>query len=150
METYGFQAQITRVAPVGVVPDGLRIDVGFAGSMSDGPLTGSPIEGVDYLLIRADGIGVIEAREYVVVEGGGALSLRVDGYIVPPFPMPPLEALLDPAFEWPDADLPLHGAARMSAASAQLAAVNQNVYAFNGAVNMARGSLVVAGRRIAG
>jgi hypothetical protein len=55
MDGYSFQAQVIRIAPIGLVPGGLRSDVGFAGTLTDGPLVGSTIEGVDYLLIRHDG-----------------------------------------------------------------------------------------------
>jgi hypothetical protein len=79
---------------------------------------------------------------------GTATSVHADGYIVPPFDMPELPALLDPAFSWPDVDLPLHGSARLQSAVPALEAVNRSVYAFTGTVNMARGSLVVTARRI--
>jgi hypothetical protein len=148
MDSYGFQAQVTRIAPVGLVPEGLRIDVGFAGTLTTGPLTGATIEGIDYLLIRHDGVAVIDARELVSSPDGTAISVHADGYIVPPFDMPELPALLDPAFRWPDADLPLHGSARLQSAAPALEAVNRSIYAFTGTVNMARGSLVVTARRI--
>jgi hypothetical protein len=148
MDGYGFQAQVNRIAPIGLLPEGLRIDVGFAGTLTEGPLTGAAIEGIDYLLIRHDGVAVIDARELVTGADGTTISLRVDGYIVPPFEMPELSALLDPSFSWPDVDLPLHGAARPQSAAPALQAVNRTVYAFTGTVNMARGSLVVNARRI--
>ena len=42
MDGYSFQAQINRIAPVGLVPGGLRSDVGFTGTLTGGPLTGAP------------------------------------------------------------------------------------------------------------
>jgi len=73
MDGYSFQAQVTRIAPIGLVPGGLRSDVGFTGTLTDGPLVGSTIEGVDYLLIRHDGVAVIDARELIT-----ALWVRQD------------------------------------------------------------------------
>ncbi|HET9691751.1 MAG TPA: nuclear transport factor 2 family protein [Acidimicrobiales bacterium] len=143
MEHYAFQAQVNRIAPVGLVPDGLRIDVGFAGSVTDGPLAGSAIEGVDYLLIRPDGIAVIDAREMITAGDGAAASAHAEGFIVPPFEMPPLDALLEPDFAWPDVDLPIHGSARLQSAAPGMAVVNRRVYGFTGSVNMATGALVV-------
>lgn len=45
---------------------------------------------------RSDGIGVIDARELVSGEQGAIAALHAEGYVVPPFAMPPLETLLDP------------------------------------------------------
>lgn len=148
MQHYAFQAQLNRIAPIGLVPEGLRIDVGFGGAMTEGDLAGSSIEGVDYLLIRRDGVAVIDARELVVAGDGAAMSVHAEGYIVPPFEMPPLEALLEPDFAWPDVDLPLHGSARLQSSAPGLAAVNHLVYGFNGSVNMATGSLIVRARSL--
>ena len=148
MDGYGFQAQVNRIAPVGLVPEGLRIDLGFAGTLTEGTLTGAAIDGTDYLLIRPDGVAVVDARELVTGADGTTASVRVDGYIVPPFQMPELPALLDPSFSWPDADLPMHGSARWQSAAPALDAVNRSVYACTGTVNMARGSIVVTGQPI--
>lgn len=150
MEGYSFQAQLTRLSPVGLVPEGLRIDVGFAGRITTGVLAGSDIEGVDYLLIRPDGVGVIDARERIAAPDGTSIALHAEGYVVPVFDMPELSTLLDPGFRWPDVDLPVHGSVRMQAGPPLFDVVNRSVYSFTGAVNMARGSLVVAARRIAG
>lgn len=149
MDAYSFQAQVNRISPIGLVPEGLRIDVGFAGTVSGGPLAGSAIEGIDYLLIRPDGVAVIDVRELISGADGATVSVRADGYVEAPFEMPPLSVLGDPSFSWPDVDLPLHGSARLQSAAPALEAVNHSAYAFTGAVNMARGSLLVDARRIA-
>ena len=148
MDGYSFQAQVTRIAPVGLVPAGLRSDVGFAGTITAGPLAGSTIEGVDYLLIRPGGVAVIDARELITAADGTTVSAHAEGYIVPPFETPDLRVLLDPSFSWPDADLPMHGSVRLQSAAPALDVVNRRVYSFTGAVNMARGSLVVTARWI--
>lgn len=148
MDSYAFTAQVTRVVPIGVVPGvGLRIDVGFAGTLTEGPLTGHGIEGTDYLLIRSDGVAVIDARELIADGENGAVTVLARGYIVPPFPLPPLEALLDPEFAWPDADMPLHGAT-FTQAPPHLAELNRAVFAFTGTVNMGTGQLQVSAHAI--
>ncbi|MDA8320044.1 MAG: hypothetical protein M0030_09610 [Actinomycetota bacterium] len=140
---YSFQAQVTRVVPVGIGSDGLRVDLGFAGTVSSGPWAGNPIEGIDYLLIRPDGVGVIDARELITDGDGVVAALHVRGYVVPPFPLPKLPVLLDPGFTWPDVDLPMHGSVHMHSGVADYAGCNAAVYAFNGWVNMSRGSITV-------
>jgi hypothetical protein len=148
MDGYGFQAHPQSHRTHRACAWGLRIDIGFAGTLTEGPMTGAVIEGIDYLLIRPDGVAVIDARELVTGTDGITTSVSAGGYIVPPFEMPGLSMLLDPPFCWPDVDLPLHGSARMQSAAPALPVVNRSVYAFTGAVNMARGSLVVTARRI--
>lgn len=149
MDHYSFQAQLTRIAPVGLTPEGLRIDIGFAGTVTAGPWAGCVIEGIDYLHIRPDGIGVIDARELVSGEQGVMAAVHAEGYVVPPFEMPPLPALLDPTFAWPDVELPLHGSARVQTALSENGSANHTVFGFTGSVNMSRGSLAVAADAIA-
>lgn len=131
------------------MPEGLRIDLGFAGTVVEGDAAGGTIEGVDYLVIRHDGVAVVDARELIVAADGRAVSVHAEGYVVPPFEMPPLEALLEPSFAWPDLDLLVHGSARLQSAAAELSAVNRLVYAFTGSVNMATGTLFVRASSIA-
>ena len=149
MEEYSFQAQLTRITPIGLLSDGLRIDVSFAGALASGPLSGGSIEGTDYLVIRPDGVAVIDAREVMASSDGVAAEAHATGYVVPPFEMPELSVVAQPSFAWPDVDLPLHGSARIRSAHPVLAAANRFVYSFTGAVNLARGSLTVSARRIA-
>ena len=52
MDGYGFQAHVTRVAPIGLVPDELRFCVGFAGTCTNCRLPGAGAAVLDYLLIR--------------------------------------------------------------------------------------------------
>lgn len=148
MDHYSFQAQLTRISPVGLTPEGLRIDVGFAGTVTAGAWAGCVIEGTDYLYIRPDGIGVIDARELISGEQGVRAAVHAEGYIVPPFEMPPLPALLDPAFAWPDVELPLHGSARVQTAVPESGPANHTVFGFTGSVNMSRGALTVAAHAI--
>lgn len=148
MDSYSFRGQLTRMSPVGITPDGLRIDIGFAGTISDGPLAGCALDGVDYLLIRPDGVGVVDAREIVSGPGGLATSIHAEGYIVAAFPMPELSVLADPSFSWPDADLQMHGSSRVQTADPALARANSTIYGWTGTVNIGRTSLEVQARSL--
>lgn len=110
MDTYAFQAEVTRIRPIGLTARGLRIDISLSGSVTEGQLTGGAIEIIDYLLIRPDGVGIIDARDMIFDGDRVVAAIRAEGYIVPPFPMPELSVLADPNFQWPDVDLPMHGA----------------------------------------
>lgn len=149
MEHYGFQGQFTAVKPIGIAGEGLRMDVVFAGQIVEGPAAGRPIEGVDYLVIRHDGVGVVDARELIGGDGVPGIAAHAVGYIVPPFEMPELSALVDPSFTWPDVDLPMHGSARLQTADPALAEVNRIIYGWSGSVNVARGVLEVHARSLA-
>jgi len=149
MDSYAFRAQLTRISPVGITPDGLRLDVGFAGTISDGPLAGCTIEGIDYLLIRPDGIAVVDARELISGDHRPASSVHAVGYIVAPFPMPELPVLADPSFTWPDVDLPMHGSSRVQTGDPALEAANHTVYGWTGTVNVAQATLEIQARSLA-
>ncbi|MGH3548443.1 MAG: hypothetical protein ACRDQU_10105 [Pseudonocardiaceae bacterium] len=110
MDTYAFQAEVTRIRTVGLTARGLRLDLGLTGSVTEGRLTGCTVEIIDFLLIRPDGVGVIDARDLISDGDRVIAAIQAEGYIVPPFPMPELSVLADPNFQWPDVDLPLHGA----------------------------------------
>ncbi len=143
MDEYGFRGRLTRITAIGLVPDGLRLDVAFAGTITDGPLAGCDMEGIDYLLIRPDGTGVVDARELVTTDQGIGTGLHATGYIVPPFAMPELSVLADPAFVWPDVDLPMHGSSRVQTTDSALAAATRTVYGWTGTVNVAQATLEV-------
>lgn len=147
IEEYGFDGTLNSTAPIGLVPDGLRLDISFSGTMVTGQLQGS-ITGTDYALIRRDGIGVLDVRELITLADGGAVEVRAAGYVVPPFPMPPLEVLAAPDFAWPDADLPMHGTATMRTGVAELAELNHTAFGWTGSVNVATGALRVRARSL--
>ena len=50
--TYGLLAHVTRIAPIGLVPEGLAFGVGFAGTRTNGRLPGAGAAVLDYLLTR--------------------------------------------------------------------------------------------------
>lgn len=149
MNEYRFQAQINRIAPVGLVPSGLRMNLGFAGTLASVALPNMAIEGTCYLVIRHDGIGVINAHELVIdSDGAVAVSINAGGYVVPPMPIPDLAVVADPTFQWPDVDLAMRGWTCPQSGRADLTELNHAVFAFLGTINMATGALNVAARRV--
>lgn len=147
---YRFVARLTDVNPVGVLPEGLRMANAFEGEIVEGPLAGSRIWGVDPFLLRPDGIGVVDAPE--TISGGGRhIQAHARGYTIPPAGMefPPLEALLEPGFEWPDVDFRFEGCVLFRAADPALAYLNRTVGVLSGTVNMATRRLDVTARAAA-
>lgn len=148
MDTYTFQAELTRITPVGLTVLGLRIDFSFTGSITEGQLTGCTVEGIDYLLIRPDGVGVINVRERISNGDRVIAAVRAEGYIVPPFPMPELSVLADPNFPWPDIDLLLHGAAFWETSGEDLSVAAATAYGFTGSANVVTRVLTVSARSL--
>ena len=60
--------------------------------------------------------------------------------------MPELSVLADPNFQWPDVDLPLHGAHFWETSDKDLSTAPSTVYAFTGSVNIATRVLKVSAR----
>jgi hypothetical protein len=149
MDSYAFEGQFTDFTVVGLTALGLRLDLDFTGEITAGPLTGATISGTDFLLIRHDGVGQVNVREHVTQGDRVVASIRFLGYAVPPIVLPELSALITPDFEWPDIDLPMHGAAFFEAASEELSAATAIVYGVSGAVNLAAGTVHIAAESLA-
>jgi hypothetical protein len=66
---------------VPIPPQGVRIDVAFAGRAS-GRLSGQ-VRGVDYLRMRADGRIDLDIRATVETDGGQRIAVSADGVAVP-------------------------------------------------------------------
>ena len=141
MDGYGLEARLDRLTAIGLVLEGARIDVVFVGAITDGPLAGGVVEGVNYLVMHHDGTSRIDAREVITTPSGGFISVVSTGYVVPSSPLPPVEEVVSPDFAWPDIDLLLNGASRMSTADPDLCDVNTTTYAFTGVANVATGLL---------
>ncbi len=103
-------------------------------------MAGGRVTGIDHLLLRREGIGVLDVEEVVHLPAGTAVALSVTGYAVPPYPVPPLEEI-GPDMPWPEVDVPVHGAVTMRTGDPSLAAVNRTVLGMTGTVNMARGTI---------
>ncbi len=147
---YRFTAELTEIIPVGFVPEGIRLDAHFKGSVVEGLLIGAQLRGVDYLLLRSDGVGIINVYEVVTTTAGENVSVHAQGYIVPPEGMPvvPPEVILSPDFKWADLPLPMHGFALCRTGAKRLSALNRTALAFDGTVNVGTGKLEVNARAI--
>jgi hypothetical protein len=148
---YRFEGRLTGMTPIGVTAAGARIDVTFEGEVTDGQLGRGTLRGVEYFTLRPDGTGVIDARLAIESEHG-PVACHARGYVIPPTGLepPPLEAVADPAFPWPDIDLPLVEFATCQTGAPALAHLNRTVAAGHGTVNMATGRLVVETRALLG
>ena len=149
MDEYAFEADITEVVPIGLVPEGLRIDAHFQGTVVEGPLAGDTVTGIDHLQLRRDGVGVMDVRMVARSATGRTVSWYAGGYLTPEGEMPPLEVVGDPGFVWPDLEIPMHGWATMRSPAPDLQPVNSTVYGFTGTNNVARGQLRVRGQSLA-
>jgi len=142
------EGQMTGQKLVGMVPEGLRYDGPSTGVITDGLLAGATFEGVDYALIRHDGVMVIDARYFGVAPDGATLAMTLKGFMGEPMPGL-LEAMLDPEYEQPDVEVPVHGAAWFETMAPQYAFLNHTVYAMTGTVNPAKGTIRSVFRPIA-
>ena len=147
---YRFEAALTETVPVGLIPEGVRLDPHFDGEATAGTLAGARVRGIDYLLLRGDGVGVIDANLTLEADGGRVVSAHAQGYIVPPegVELPPPDVLLSPDFMWPDVRLPIHGFALYQTGASELMHLNHTAASFQGYVNVGRGELVVEAREL--
>jgi hypothetical protein len=146
---YRFEGTLAEMYPIGVFPEGIRFHNHFDGTVVAGPFTGARIFGPDLFLLRHDGVGEIHAPE-VIDDGTHRVALDVRGYVVPPpgAPVPPLEALLVPGFEFPDVPFRVTGSALASTASPEYRYLNSTTIVIEGEVNLATGRLVVEARAV--
>ena len=147
---YRFQGELGPLNPVGLFHDGIRFHNTFEGRIVDGPFTGGRISGPDFFVLRPDGIGEIHAPE-LIESGSHRVALDVRGYVTPPVgaPVPPLAALLEPGFEFPDVPFRVTGSALAATTSPEYAYLNGTTIVVEGHVNMATGQLDVTARAVA-
>jgi hypothetical protein len=141
---YRFEGRLGELYPLGLFAEGIRFHNTFEGRVVDGPFAGGRIFGIDKFLLRPDGIGEIVAPE-VIDDGVHRIELDVRGYVVPPAgaPVPPLAALLEPGFTFPDADFRVTGAAVARTVAAGHEHLNGTTVVIEGTVNMGTGALDV-------
>jgi hypothetical protein len=146
---YRFEGQLGELYPLGLFDDGLRFHNQFEGHVVDGPFAGGRIFGLDQFTLRPDGVGVIDAPEVIEV-GEHRVAIHVRGYVVPPAgaPAPPLEAVAQPGFEFPDVPFRVTGTALVSTTSEAFAHLNRSAVVIEGTVNMATGRLAVEARAV--
>ena len=143
---YRFEARI-ETAPIGLVPDGVRVTVSFDGHVTRGEFPGARVWGIDPLLIRTDGVGLIDAHK-TISEGERHHYEHIQAYCLPPegFEPPPPEVMLDPGFTWPDVDFPIVGFSTFQTADPERAWLNRAFAQVEGAANYATGRLVIETR----
>lgn len=143
---YRFEAQLAFV-PLGIVPEGLRMANSFEGRVTEGMLEGARVWGIDHLLLRRDGVAVIDAQKTISL-GDAHVHEHVHGYCLPPDGMdvPPLEAVLTPGFQWPDVAFPIVGASTFRCGVPALAHLNRAVAAIAGEANFVTGALTIETR----
>ena len=141
---YRFEANLTEVVPVGLVPEGIRLDAYFSGQVIEGLLSGATLRGIDYLLLRSDGVGVLDAYQVISTDDDQHVSAHAQGYITPPpeVQLPPPDVILSPEFSWPDLPLPLHGFVLFRTGAEELAWMNRSALAFEGTANVGTGEIV--------
>lgn len=101
------------------------------------------------LVISGSAPDALAGHEVALTDGAVVLAaIHVLGYVVSPVPMPPLDVLASPGFEWPDADIPIHGAGFIETADDHFAAARATVYGWSGTVNVASGTIRVSARAI--
>ena len=140
---YRFEAHLD-VQPIGIVPEGLRMANTFEGVVTEGLLSGARVWGIDHLLLRSDGVAVIDAQKTLSL-GNLHVYEHVNGYGLPPagVTLPPLEALLAPGFEWPDLLFPVLASSTFRTAVPALLDLNRTIARIDGWFNFATGRLCV-------
>lgn len=145
---YRFDAKLS-VQPLGVVPEGLRMANAFEGEVTSGMMRGARVSGIDHLLLRTDGVAIIDAQKLISL-GDIHVYEKVDGYGLPPngLQLPPLDDLLAPGFEWPDLLFPVTGSSRFRASHPDYRYLNQVVARIDGWFSFTSGALAVETRII--
>ncbi len=130
-----------------MVPEGLRIILPFDGMVVEGALTGYRIEGTDSLLLRDDGVGVIDAQKRLVGPSDQLLE-HLRGYCLPPvgLTLPPLEEFLAPEFQWPRALFPVIGFSTFHAAVGDKRWMNRALAQVAGWSSLASGRIALETR----
>jgi hypothetical protein len=145
---YRFEAQLSPT-PIGLIPEGLLMANAFEGTVTEGLLRGGRVWGVDHLLIRSDGISVIDAPKTITL-GDVSLFEHVRGYCVPPadLQLPSLDRLVEPEFAWPDVPFRVVATSTFKVAHPQLAHLRAAIAVIEGRVSFATGRLQVETRLV--
>jgi hypothetical protein len=146
---YRLEAQLTEIIAIGVVREGVRLDLYFDGGITQGRFAGAKLRGIDYLLLGTDGVGVIDVHAAVVADQGH-VEVKADGYVRPPVgvELPPPGALLASGFTWPDAELLVQEVARLRTGATEWQDLNTTLATIDGTVNPGTGQLVVEARAL--
>jgi hypothetical protein len=146
---FRFEAELD-VLPIGITPEGLRMANSYEGLVTAGDFDGARVWGTDHLLLRRDGVCVIDAQTMLSQSDNRHVYEHVYGYCLPPrgLEIPPLEMLLEPDFEWPDVDFPIVAFSTFRAAAPELAYLNSATARIDGWANFATGGLAIETRLV--
>lgn len=146
---FRFEAQL-NVVPVGLTPEGLRMANTYEGTVIQGDFTGARIRGTDHLLLRRDGVCVIDAQTMLSHGEHRHVYEHVHGYCLPPdgLQVPSLEVIVQPGFEWPDVDFPIVGFSTFRAGVPELDYLNRVTARVDGWANFATGGLAIDTRLV--
>jgi hypothetical protein len=125
---YGLTMEAVLSGQVPIPPQGVRIDVAFAGRAS-GRVAGQ-VRGVDYLRMRADGRIDLDIRATIETDAGQRIALSADGVATPR----PASSVVD-----------LSENVTLSTAVSELAWVNGGQVWAVGAVDLATGRIRIEG-----
>lgn len=130
---YRFNARFVDSIQLGRVDGGRRVDNYFDGEITEGPLAGARVRGVDQVRIRDDGSAQLDIRETIETPSG-TIGADVRGYALPHPTDPDLHRIT--------------GFALFGTAVPEYADYNTAVVAIEGMVDMAAGTIDVYGRAI--
>lgn len=146
---FRMEATFSDVAVIGMVPEGFRVDAHYDGRISEGPLAGAIVRGVDYLVIRSDGVSVLDIRETITTRSGHRIAARAQGYGWVRLEQPTAGEAAPPTSAdagWPDRPTPLLGVAACQTSDPEFLWMNEALLVFSGTANLGSGKLEAAGR----
>lgn len=141
---FRFEAVLDLV-PIGLTPEGLRMANSYIGTVTGGRFPGAEVRGTDHLVLRNDGVCIIDAQTILSQPKSGHVFEHVHGYCLPPegLELPELGELLDSDFQWPDVDFPITAFSTFRAGTPNFAFLNRAMARIDGWANFATGGLAV-------
>lgn len=76
---YEEKLKLLTTVEIGPVPEGEIVNYPFAGRVS-GPKISGKLEGVDYVLIRPDGVGLLHVHGVITTDKGDRISIEVSAF----------------------------------------------------------------------
>jgi hypothetical protein len=139
------EGRFTEIVPIGMVAEGFRVNAHYNGTVVEGPLAGAVVNGVDHVLVRRDGISLMDVHQVMITTAGEAIAVHARGYGAAAG-IPAAELLLKRAIEWPDQPSGFLGTAFTQTGSPEHAWMNGCILAYSGVANLGTGSLHVSAR----
>jgi len=82
MVDFGLDLKAIASKKAQIPPQGLRVNVAFKGELK-GPKLQGTISGIDYLLMKPDGIGQLNVQAVITTSDGERIAQRGDGVLTP-------------------------------------------------------------------